>query len=467
MIEAPDAVLLARFQFAFTIAFHILFPAFTIGLASYLVTLEGLWLATRREVFRRLYDFWLKLFALSFGMGVVSGVVMSYQFGTNWSEFSAATGNVLGPLLGYEVLTAFFLEASFLGVMLFGRDRVSDRVHFLATVVVAVGTLISAFWILSANSWMHTPSGHELRDGVFYPADWLAIVFNPSTPYRVVHMVFAAYLATAMVVAAVGAYHLGRGRDDPAARVMLRMALPFIALFAVAQVIAGHEHGVNVHQHQPVKLAAMEGHWQSYDRAAPLILFAWPDAEREDNAWELAVPAIGSLVVTGSFDGAIEGLQAWPRTERPPVAIVFWSFRLMVGMGLVMLAVGAWGCLLLWRGGLQGRRAFRRLCLLAAPSGFVAILAGWVTAEVGRQPYVVYGLMRTVDAVSPVTAEAVGLSLLVYVTVYCAVFGTGIYFLAQLARRGPAPRAAGAAVGDATASPLVSWLRRFGNGRAG
>jgi cytochrome d ubiquinol oxidase subunit I len=437
MNDPSDMILLARLQFAFTIAFHILFPAFTIGLASYLVTLKVLWLRTRRSLYGELYDFWLKPFALSFGMGVVSGVVLSYQIGTNWSGFSAATGNVLGPLLGYEVLAAFFLEASFLGVMLFGRDRVGDGMHFFATLVVAIGTLISAFWILSANSWMHTPAGHELIDGVFYPRDWLSVIFNPSMPYRITHMVLAAYLSTAMVVAGVGAYHLARDSGSEHARVMLRMALPFIALVASAQLVAGHEHGVNVHEHQPVKLAAMEGHWETHERDAPLILFALPDEQAQENAWELSVPALGSLVVTGSFDGAIRGLDSWPATEWPPVAVVFWSFRIMVGLGILMLLIGVVGSWLLWRDRLPASHRFLRLCSLAAPAGFVAVLAGWITAEVGRQPYVVYGLLRTADAASPVTAGVVGLSLIVFVFAYAVIFGAGLYYLLGLLRAVP------------------------------
>lgn len=460
MSEATDMIFLARLQFAFTASFHILFPAFTIGLASWLVTLEVLWLRTRRALYRELYDFWLKLFAVSFGMGVVSGVVMSYQFGTNWSEFSLAAGSVLGPLLGYEVLAAFFLEASFLGIMLFGRGRVSDGVHLLATVLVAVGTLISAFWILAANSWMHTPAGHEIREGVFWPVDWGEVIFNPSMPHRFVHMVLASYLSTAMVVAAVGAYHLLRGEQGRHAGKMLAMALPFAAVVAVVQVIAGHEHGVNVHEHQPVKLAAMEAHWESWERAAPLVLFALPDGEAEDNHWELAVPALGSLVVTGSVDGALRGLASWPASERPPVAWVFWSFRLMVGMGLLMLAVGAAGTWLLLRGSLDRQRGFLRLLVASGPAGFVAVLAGWVTAEVGRQPWVVQGLMRTADAASPVSADAVSLSLLVYLFVYAVIFGAGLHYMGGLVREGPSPQATETGGATQNEEPnLAAWSR--------
>ncbi len=438
MTDSLDMMtLLARMQFAFTIAFHILFPVFTIGLASYLLALETLWLITRRVVFRELYDFWLRPFALSFGMGVVSGVVMSYQIGTNWSGFAEAVGSVLGPLLGYEVLSAFFLEATFLGIMLFGRGRVSDATHLLATALVAVGTLLSAFWILAANSWMQTPAGYEIEGGRFLPSDWHAIIFNPSLPYRLVHMVLACYLNTALVVAGVGAFYLLRGKAAEHAQVMLRMALPFIALLAPAQIIAGHEQGVNVLEHQPAKLAAMEGHWETHARHAPLILFALPDQSAERNAWQLAVPAVGSLVVTGSFEGSLRGLKSWPPEERPPVAIVFWAFRLMVGLGLVMLTVGWIGSWLIWRGRLAQRPNFLRLCVVAAPSGFLAVLAGWVTAEVGRQPYVVYGLLRTADAVSPVTASAVSLSLIVFLFAYGVIFGAGLYYLLGILRHGP------------------------------
>lgn len=457
MTETFDMLFLARLQFGFTIAFHILFPSFTIGLASYLVVLEALWLKNGKAVYRRLYDFWLRLFALSFGMGVVSGIVLSYQIGTNWSRFSSSTGNVLGPLLGYEVLIAFFLEASFLGVMLFGRDRVSKGVHFFSTLMVAVGTLMSAFWILAANSWMQTPAGYRLDDGVFYPIDWMQVVFNPSMPYRVTHMVLACFLASAMVVAAVGAFHLLRKPDNPAARIMLQMALPFIAVITLLQITAGHEHGINVHQHQPAKLAAMEGHWETHPRAAPLILFAWPDSRNEKNHWELSIPAVGSLVVTGSLDGAIRGLKSWPADERPPVGPVFWGFRIMVGLGLLLLGIGLIGCWFLWRKRLSQQQWFLKLCIFSAPSGFLAILAGWIVTEVGRQPYVVYGLLRTADAVSPVTRNAVGLSLIVYLTVYSVVFSAGLYYLLAVARRGPD----GDDQADAQEMPLTNWFRRL------
>lgn len=432
-----DAVFLSRLQFAFTISFHIIFPSFTIGLASYLAVLEALWLKTGKEVFRNLYLFWVKIFALAFGMGVVSGVVMSYQFGTNWSLFSELTGNVLGPLLGYEVLTAFFVEASFLGIMIFGWNKVGEKLHFFSTCMVAIGTLISAFWILSANSWMHTPAGFELRDGTFYAVDWLEVIFNPSFPYRYVHMVLAAYCTTALVVGSVGALHLLRGTCTDSARVMLHMALGFLAVVVPLQLIAGHEHGAEVYEYQPTKLAAMEGHWETYEDNAPLILFAIPDAEKETNSLTVELPRVGSLIVTGSFDGRIRGLKEWPPDERPPVGIVFWSFRIMVGLGMLMLFIGLCGAFLIWRKRIESQRWFLRLCLAAGPMGFIAVLTGWFTAEVGRQPYTVYGLLRTADSVSPVTAAAVETSLIVYIFAYAVVFAAGTYYIFELAFRGP------------------------------
>jgi cytochrome d ubiquinol oxidase subunit I len=437
LVADLDMVLLARLQFAFTVAFHIIFPAFTIGLASYLAMLEGLWLKTGRDIYLRLYRFWVRIFAVSFGMGVVSGLVMSYQFGTNWSLFSELTGNVLGPLLGYEVLTAFFLEASFLGIMLFGWNKVGPKLHFASTCIVAVGTLMSAFWILAANSWMQTPAGYELRDGVFYATDWIEVIFNPSFPYRFVHMVLAAYVTTGTVVAAVAGYHLLSGTREAPSKVMMNMAVGFLAIVVPLQIIAGHEHGANVYEHQPIKLAAMEGHWESYDDNAPLVLVGFPNEETESNDFEFSVPRIGSLIVTGSFDGPIRGLKEWPAEERPPVGWVFWSFRIMVGLGMIMLFNGLYGAFSLWRGTLHDQRWFHRILMFSAPAGFVAIITGWITAEVGRQPWTVYGLLTTVDSVSPVTASAVGMSLIAFVFVYSIVFGAGLYYILKLVRKGP------------------------------
>ncbi|HUG97617.1 MAG TPA: cytochrome ubiquinol oxidase subunit I [Gammaproteobacteria bacterium] len=449
-----DMVLLARIQFAFTIAFHIIFPAFTIGLASYLAVIEALWLRTGKPLYRELYKFWVKIFAVSFGMGVVSGVVLSFQFGTNWSVFSELTGNVLGPLLGYEVLTAFFLEASFLGIMLFGWDKVGPRLHFASTCIVAGGTLVSAFWILAANSWMQTPAGFEIRDGVFFATSWLEVIFNPSFPYRFVHMVLAAYLTTSLVVASVASLHLLRNTQPAHARVMMKMAMGFLAIVVPLQILAGHEHGAQVHRDQPIKLAAMEGHWESYEREAPLVLFAIPDQDGERNRFELAVPKIGSLIVTNSFEGEIKGLKEWPAEDRPPVAIVFWSFRIMFAIGVLMLFIGWFGAWQVWRGDLDRHRWFLQLCFLSGPLGFIAVISGWITAEVGRQPWTVYGLLRTVDSVSPVTAAAVGTSLIVFVFVYTIVFSAGSWYLFKIAWAGPSTTAEPAP----DKPPLASWM---------
>jgi cytochrome d ubiquinol oxidase subunit I len=432
-----DALLLSRLQFAFTISFHIIFPSISIGLASFLALLEGLWLRTSDQRYRRLYEFWVKLFAIAFALGVVSGVAMSYQFGTNWSRFAEATGNVLGPLLGYEVLSAFFLEASFLGIMLFGWRLVGPGLHFVATCVVAVGTLISAFWILSANSWMHTPAGFELRDGIFYATDWLEIIFNPSFPYRLAHMVLAAYITTAFLIAGTAAWLLIRRRAQSDAVMMLKMSLGLAAILVPLQIFAGHEHGLSVYRMQPAKHAAIEGHWQSYEGHAPLILFAWPDQETETNLHEFSIPEIGSLLATGSADGTVFGLLEWPREDRPNVAIVFWSFRIMVGIGIIMLLLAPLGAWAAWRGWMARSRILLWPFVLMAPSGIVAVLAGWITAEAGRQPFTVYGLMRTSESVSPVATEQVATSLGLFVFVYLIVFTAGTYYMAKIAAAGP------------------------------
>ena len=451
-----DPVLLSRLQFAFVMSFHILFPAFTIGLASWLAMLEGLWLKTGKDIFIQLFHFWLKIFAVSFAMGVVSGIVMSFQFGTNWSRFSEATGNVLGPLMAYEVMTAFFLEAGFLGIMLFGEKRVGKGIHFFATLMVAIGTLISTFWILSANSWMHTPAGYELRNGIFYAKDWVAIIFNPSFPYRLVHMVMAAFLTTAFVVGGVSAWYLYQGRVVDHAKLMFAMAVGFITIVAPLQIIAGDFHGLNVGKYQPAKLAAMEGHWDTAEVPVPLILFALPDQKEERNRLAVEVPYVGSIVLTHTLDGKVTGLKDFKPEDRPPVAIVFWAFRIMVGLGVLMLLVGVYGLYLYWRGRLYTTAWFHKLCMAMTPAGFLAVLAGWITAEVGRQPYVVYGLMRTADAASPVAATSVMVSLISFMLVYGVVFGAGTYYLLKLIRQGPATAEAETATVFKTAARPLS-----------
>ena len=463
---------LSRVQFGFVISFHILFPAFTIGLASWLAFLEFRWLRTREDLWRDLYFFWLKIFAISFGMGVVSGIVMSFQFGTNWAVLSERAGNILGPLLSYEVLTAFFLEATFLGVMLFGWKRVSDRLHFFATCMVALGTLISTFWIISANSWMQTPQGHEIVDGVFMPVDWWAIIFNPSFPYRLAHMVLAAFITTCFVIGGVGAWYLRRGEHVAAGKRMLGLAVAFAIIAVPLQVGVGDLHGLNVAEHQPTKLAAMEGHWEEGEAGAglPLVLFGWPNAAEERNDYAVEVPRLGSLVLTHSWDGTIEPLSAVPPSERPPVAPVFWGFRIMVGIGLAMLALvvaSAWAWRRRW---LYDSKWLLNGWRLMAPSGFVALLAGWYVVEIGRQPYVVYGLLRTSESVSPnIQAAAVLGSLITYAVAYAVIIGAGIWYLLALIRRGPLPHepAPQHDEGERTPARPLSVGNRHGEGTPG
>lgn len=431
-----DPLLLARIQFAFTVSFHIVFPAFTIGLASFLAVVEGLWLKTGRNVYREVYKFWVKIFAVCFGMGVVSGVVMSYQFGTNWSVFSDHVGNVIGPLLGYEVLTAFFLEASFLGVMLFGWNRVSPRMHFVSTVIVALGTLVSAFWILAANSWMQTPQGYSVgANGLLYPENWMEIVFNPSFPYRLAHMVTAAYLTTAFVVGGIGAWYLLQKRYVDHARVMLGMAMVMAVFVAPLQLLIGDAHGLNTLEHQPAKVAAMEGQWTREGNAA-LRLIAFPDEANETTKDVLTVPGLASLILTHKKDGEIPGLKEFRPEDRPPVSIVFWSFRVMVGLGLAMIFTGIMAIILHFRKRLFDCRPFLMWCAAMTPAGFIALLAGWFVTEVGRQPYVAYGVLRTSDMVSPVLGEYVALSLLAFVVVYTLLFGAASYYILKLIGKG-------------------------------
>jgi cytochrome d ubiquinol oxidase subunit I len=431
-----DPVFLSRLQFAFVVAFHFLLPAFTIGLASYIAVLEGLYLATRKPAFLRISAFWIKIFAVSFGMGVVSGIVMPFQFGTNWSRYSDATANIVAPLMAYEGLTAFFLEAAFLGVLLFGRKLVPPWAHFASAVMVAIGTLFSTFWILVVNSWMQTPTGFEIVDGRFVPTDWLAVMFNPSFPYRFLHTVVAVYLTTAFTVIGVAAWFLRHGRHVAESKVMIAMGVMLAAVLVPAQALIGDLHGLNTLEHQPAKLAAMEGFWAT--RAGqPAVLFAIPDEAAEANAAEISIPKLASFYLTHDWDGAVKGLKDYPKEERPPVAPVFYGFRVMVGMWAIMLALTVWAGWLAWRRRLFESRGFLRAASWAIPTGYAAVTAGWITTEVGRQPYVVYGLMRTAHAVTPtLTGTDVLVSLTVYVVVYLVVFGAGLYYLVRLVQRG-------------------------------
>jgi cytochrome d ubiquinol oxidase subunit I len=452
-----DPVLLARLQFAFTVTFHIIFPSFTIGLSAFIATLLLRWIVTGREYLHRLARFWTKIFAVSFGMGVVSGIVLSYQFGTNWSRFSVVVGNVVAPLIGYEVLTAFFLEATFLGVMLFGWRRVPPWLHVLAAVIVAVGTAISAFWILSANSWMQTPAGHEVRDGIAYPLDWLEVIFNPSFPYRLAHMLTAAYLTTSLVVLAVGARYLLALRHSEEARTMLHMAIGMLALLGPLQLLIGDQHGLNTLEHQPIKIAAMEGHWDG-SKPGALVLFGWPDERTESNLFEIAIPHAGSLILTHSFDGLYPGLKSVPPTDRPPLIPVFFAFRIMVGIGVVIIVAGLTGLWLWWRGELFETRWYLRLAAHAWWLGFVAVISGWIVTESGRQPWLAHNILRTADAVSPVPGASMATTLVLFVVVYGVVFTMGIYYINRLIAKGPEGRTAEAPEIGTPVRPLSSAI---------
>ncbi|MDX3772577.1 cytochrome ubiquinol oxidase subunit I [Chromatiaceae bacterium AAb-1] len=458
-----DAALLSRLQFAFTISFHILFPSITIGLATLIAIWEGLWLKTANPVYLQLAKFWIKPFAITFGMGVVSGIVLSYEFGTNFSEFSRVAGAVIGPLMAYEVLTAFFLEAGFLGIMLFGWQRVGPRLHFFATVTVAIGTWISAFWIIAANSWMHTPAGYELIDGVFHASSWFEVIFNPSMPYRLTHMLLAAFITATFVVMATSAWYLKQNREHAFARKGLSMTLWLALILTPLQAFVGDLHGLNVKEHQPVKLAAMEGIWPEKEQGAPLLLFAIPDKNAEKNHFEIAIPKLASLILTHDPDGELTGLTSVPPDQRPNVAVVFYSFRIMVGIGLLMIAVSIAGAWLRYRKTLYRSRWFLTLCSWMAPSGIIAVLAGWYVVEVGRQPWLVQGLIRTTDVISPLPAERVLFSLTLFVITYSLLFAVYLYFMRKLIRKGPPAldQLPQQLIGVKAAGYAVSWTKHL------
>jgi cytochrome d ubiquinol oxidase subunit I len=444
MLASFDAVLLARIQFAFTVSFHFLFPAFTIGLASYLAVLNGLWLWTKDHKYLDLFRYWVKIFALAFAMGVVSGIVMSYQFGTNWSVFSDKAGPVIGAPMAYEVLSAFFLEAGFLGIMLFGRERVGPGLHMTATAAVAFGTFFSAFWILSVNSWMQTPAGFSIdpETGQFLPENFWEIIFNPSFPYRLMHTVTAAYLTTAFIVGGVASFHLlGRRRRgevaSEATRTMFSMAMWMAAIVAPIQIFLGDLHGINTLEHQPAKVMAMEGHYESHPEGAPLYLFGIPNDETQTLDYAVGIPRLSSLILLHDLNAPLAGLDTIPDDEQPPVGIVFWSFRVMVALGFAMLGIGAWSLWARWRGRLFEAPWLHRAALAMAPSGLIAVLAGWITTEVGRQPYTVYGMLRTAESAAPLDAAAVGTSLVAFIVVYFAVFGAGTFYIMRLMSRPP------------------------------
>jgi cytochrome d ubiquinol oxidase subunit I len=433
----PDGLIAARAQFAFTIGFHILWPAYTIGISGFIAIVNLLWLRTGKPVYRDLLRFWIHLFALGFAMGVVTGLVMSYEIGTNWSEFAHRTANVIGPFFAYEVLLAFFLEAGFIGVMLFGMNRVAPGLHFFACLAVAVGAVVSAFWILAANSWMHTPAGFTLDpQGEFQVADWWEAIFNPSFPFRFAHMVVAAYIAGMFVVIGVSSFYLWQRRHLEFARTGLSIAMWIMLVLVPAQIVIGDMHGLNTLKHQPVKVAAMEGDWETR-RGQPMVLFAWPNETAERNDYEVAIPKLGSLILTHDWDGEVAGLKSVPPDERPPVPVVFYAFRVMVGVWAVLMAIVLAGTVLRWRGRLYDTRWFSMLCAFSSPLPFIAILAGWTVTETGRQPYVVYGLLRTADAVSPVAPAAVFGSLVLFVIVYSVLLIAFFFYATRLVLRGP------------------------------
>jgi cytochrome d ubiquinol oxidase subunit I len=462
MLETIDALLLSRLQFAFLIAFHFLLPAFTIGLASYVAVLEGLYLITGREVYFRISAFWIRIFAVSFGMGVVSGVVMPFQFGTNWSRYSETTAAIVAPLMGYEALMAFFLEAAFLGILLFGRKLVPQWAHFASAVIVAAGTLFSAFWILAANSWMQTPAGFELVGGRFVPTSWIAVIFSPSLPYRLMHTVVAVYLTTAFSVIGVAAWYLRKGRHLAESRVMIAMGVVLASVLVPLQAVLGDLHGLNTLHHQPAKLAAIEAIWES-GPGQRSVIFALPDEQAEANRAEIAIPKLASYYLTHDWNGYIEGLKSFPPEDRPPVLPVFFGFRFMVGCWLLMLTLTLWAWALVWKRRLYASPAFLLVANWAIPVGYAAVTAGWITTEVGRQPWVVYGLMRTKDALTPsLTAGAVAASLLLYIVAYAVIFGFGVYYIVKLVRHGIPDKLPAAGLDHRPSRPLSAATKENG-----
>jgi cytochrome bd ubiquinol oxidase subunit I len=455
-VQALD---LSRLQFAFTVSVHIIFPALSIGLASFLAVLEACYLRTGKPHYKELCIYWSKIFAVGFGMGVVSGVVMAYQFGTNWSGFARFAGPITGPLLTYEVLTAFFLEAGFLGIMLFGWEKVGAKAHFAATLLVAIGTLFSTFWILSSNSWMQTPQGFKIEDGHVVPVDWLAVIFNPSFPYRLAHMTMAAFIVAAWVVAATGAWHLLRGRRDPQVKTMYSMALWLLLFLAPIQAFVGDQHGLNTRHYQPAKIAAIEGLWETEKGGTALNLFGIPDMDAEKTRYAIQIPHLGSLILTHSWDGEIRGLKEFPKEDRPNSTLIFWTFRIMAGLGVLMILIAIAGALLRRSGKLFEFRAYQWLTVFMGPTGIISLIAGWITTEAGRQPWVVYGVLRTKDAVSPLTAQSAGVSLLVFFMVYVLVFGTGVYYILKLIYSGPPPETESVAPAKAVKTADISGRR--------
>jgi len=432
-----DPLFLSRIQFAFVVSFHAIFPVFSIGLAAYIALLEGIYYRTENPVYLKLSKFWTKIFAVVFGMGVVSGIVMAFQFGTNWSNYSYAAANFIGPLLAYEVVTAFFLEATFLGVLLFGRDKVPHGVHLFAACMVAIGTFVSSFWILSANSWMHTPAGTELVDGVIQMTSWTQAIFNSSFPYRFAHFAIASFITGGFVVAGVSAWYLLQGRHADVAQKALKMCVIMLVIATPLQLLSGDMHGLNTFEEQPIKVAAMEGVWETTS-GAPLLLFAIPDAKNETNHFEIGIPKLASLILTHSLDGEVTGLLSVPPEERPPVGVVFWSFRIMVAIGMLMIAIALVSAWKLYRGTLYATPWLLRALVFMVPLPFVAVLAGWFVTEVGRQPWIVQGVMTVGEGLTPSLSGWMALVTLIgYIAVYTVVFASGLFYLRKVIAAGP------------------------------
>lgn len=427
---AIDLAILSRIQFAFTIGFHIIWPTITIGLGLFLLTIETLWLKTGQSIYKEIYQFWVKIFALAFGMGVVTGIPLAYQFGTNFSGLSEAAGTVIGPLMSVEVMTAFFLEAAFIGVMLFGWQRVPAWVHYLATVFVVIGTHNSAFWIIVTNSWMQTPSGVEYTGGMFSVMDWSSVIFNPSLPYRLTHSLLSSYISAGLIILGISAWYCRHQKFQQTAKKSISVAIVALCILTPLQIFMGDLHGLQVKATQPVKVAAMEGLWQTA-RDVPLILFAVPDPETEKNHYTLSIPKLTSFILTHHWDGEVQGLKDWPKEERPPVATVFYAFRIMVGLGFWFLLLAYLG---LW---MKQSSLYLQLCILSTPLGIVATICGWVVAEVGRQPYVVYGFLKTKEALSPVIPEAVMSSLIGFIITYSLMLFAFLFYCHHLIKKGP------------------------------
>jgi len=432
-----SAELLARIQFAFTISFHILFPSFSIGLATFLAIMEGAWLKTKNPLYLSICKFWMKIFALTFGMGVVSGIVMEFQLGTNWSGFTKAVGPVLGALFTYEVLTAFFIEAGFLGVMIFGWERVGPKLHYFSTLLVFFGVTLSAFWILSANSWMQTPSGALFIKGHFLVTSWWHVIFNPSVMTRYIHMLLAAYVTTVLVIMSISAFYLLKNRHLQFSRKCLSFATSVLFILIFAQIMVGDDAGVIDHEYQPIKTAAIEANWDT-QKGAPLILFAYPDQQESKNLWVVSIPHLASLINTHQWNGVLQGLTSVPKSDQPFVPVVFYSFRVMVGLGFLIFGLSIWALILRWKKDLYRHQLFLKTCVLFGPAGFIALIAGWFTAETGRQPWVVYNILRTSDAASNILMKNVIISLVLIFIVYGIIFGF-FYFLyfVKIIRQGP------------------------------